>query len=59
MKEFYLPTGTTAQIAQAEVLYPQDPAAGSPFDTGALNALTPEFKRLAAVQGDLVRKLCR
>lgn len=27
-------------------LYPSDPAAGSPFDTGSLNAITPQFKRL-------------
>lgn len=34
-------------------LYPADPAAGSPFDTGEANAITPQFKRLAAFQGDL------
>ncbi|KAI0028478.1 carotenoid ester lipase precursor [Vararia minispora EC-137] len=33
-------------------LYPSDPAAGSPFDTGEQNALTPEFKRMAALLGD-------
>ena len=34
--------------------YPDDVTQGSPFGTGFLNALTPEFKRLAAIQGDLV-----
>jgi len=34
--------------------YPQTAAAGSPFGTGALNALTSQFKRLAALQGDAV-----
>ena len=34
--------------------YPQDPTQGSPFDTGTLNALTPEFKILAAILSDLV-----
>lgn len=33
--------------------YPQDPAQGSPFDTGTLNVLTPEFKTMAAILGDL------
>jgi hypothetical protein len=35
-------------------LYPQDPAQGSPYDTGTQNALTPEFKRMASILGDLV-----
>ncbi|KAJ7290173.1 Alpha/Beta hydrolase protein [Mycena rebaudengoi] len=49
----YLPHSTPAQIARVGDLYPEDPAQGSPFDTGSQNALTPEFKRLAAFQGDL------
>ena len=35
-------------------LYPADITQGSPFNTSILNALTPVFKRLAAMQGDLV-----
>ena len=35
-------------------LYPADPAVGSPFDTGNANAIGPQYKRLAAIQGDLV-----
>jgi acetylcholinesterase len=35
-------------------LYPEDPTQGSPFDTGTANAITPEFKRFAAFQGDVV-----
>lgn len=27
---------------------------GSPFNTGILNAISPQFKRLAAIQGDLL-----
>ncbi len=38
-------------IAQA---YPADITQGSPFDTGILNAFTPEFKRTAAFQGDVI-----
>ncbi|EMD39501.1 hypothetical protein CERSUDRAFT_111813 [Gelatoporia subvermispora B] len=34
--------------------YPADITQGSPFNTSDLNALTPEYKRLAALQGDLV-----
>ncbi|KAI0766617.1 alpha/beta-hydrolase [Trametes elegans] len=34
-------------------LYPSDPAAGSPFGTGSANVLFPQFKRLAAFQGDM------
>ncbi|KAI0041134.1 carotenoid ester lipase precursor [Auriscalpium vulgare] len=35
-------------------LYPNDTTQGSPFDTGTYNDLTPQFKRLAALQGDFV-----
>ncbi|KAF5328571.1 hypothetical protein D9758_017735 [Tetrapyrgos nigripes] len=34
--------------------YPEDPAQGSPFDTGDLNAISPQFKRIASFQGDAV-----
>lgn len=53
--QYYLPSGTTAQIAAIAANYPDDITQGSPFDTGILNALTPEYKRIAAIQGDLVR----
>ena len=35
-------------------LYPQDVTQGSPYDTGTQNALTPEYKRIASILGDLV-----
>ena len=54
MSSDYLPKSSPADIDRLLVLYPQDPALGSPFDTGDLNELTPQFKRLAALQGDLV-----
>ncbi|KAF8305166.1 carotenoid ester lipase precursor [Clavulina sp. PMI_390] len=54
VQQYYLPNGTAAQLASLATQYPQDPTQGSPFDTGIANELTPEFKRLAAVQGDLV-----
>ncbi|KAF7364176.1 Carboxylic ester hydrolase [Mycena sanguinolenta] len=48
----FLPGGTPAEVAQIAALYPQDPVVGSPFGTGKENALTPEFKRIAAFMGD-------
>ncbi|KAI0766814.1 Alpha/Beta hydrolase protein [Irpex lacteus] len=49
----YFPNATTDEIDQLLELYPADLAQGSPFDTGDANAVTPQFKRLAALQGDL------
>ncbi|KAJ7247906.1 sterol esterase [Mycena haematopus] len=48
----YLSNSTSAQVAKLGTLYPDDPTQGSPFDTGTANQFTPEFKRLAAFQGD-------
>ncbi|KAJ7494862.1 sterol esterase [Mycena galericulata] len=48
----YSRAGTASQVARIAELYPQDPAQGSPFGTGSANQLTPEFKRIAAFQGD-------
>ncbi|KFZ13398.1 hypothetical protein V501_03729 [Pseudogymnoascus sp. VKM F-4519 (FW-2642)] len=39
--------------------YSADPTAGSPYNTGLLNNLYPEFKRLASIQGDIVFTLQR
>ena len=41
-------------MARLATLYTQNVTQGSPFDTGLLNAYTPQFKRLAALQGDLL-----
>lgn len=54
MQQTYIPSATAAQMAEVAIAYPQDITQGSPFGTGILNALTPEYKRLAAIQGDLV-----
>ena len=59
LTEFYLPNATSSELDQLLTLYPQDPAQGSPFDTGDLNALSPQYKRLAALQGDLVFQVPR
>ncbi|GJJ08501.1 hypothetical protein Clacol_002719 [Clathrus columnatus] len=50
----YYPDASDAQFAPLKLLYPNNPAAGSPFGTGDANQLTPQFKRLAAFQGDAV-----
>ncbi|KAJ7099185.1 Alpha/Beta hydrolase protein [Mycena epipterygia] len=48
----YLPEATPAQISRIAELYPQDPTQGSPFGTGLANQLIPEFKGIAAFEGD-------
>ncbi|KAI0044198.1 carotenoid ester lipase precursor [Auriscalpium vulgare] len=54
MHAIYLPTASNDEINQLLDLYDDDIVDGSPFDTGDLNALTPQYKRLAAIQGDVV-----
>ncbi|TCD68537.1 hypothetical protein EIP91_010462 [Steccherinum ochraceum] len=54
IKTFFLPRAPESDIDELLALYPDDTTKGSPFDTGALNALTPQFKRIAALLGDFV-----
>ncbi|KAI0637477.1 carotenoid ester lipase precursor [Trametes polyzona] len=54
LKSNYLPQAVQSELDQLLKLYPGDLTQGSPFNTGILNALSPQFKRLAAMQGDLV-----
>ncbi|KAH8880054.1 alpha/beta-hydrolase [Thozetella sp. PMI_491] len=46
-------------VKQLVATYPDDPAAGSPFDTGDQNAIYPQFKRVAALLGDATFTLTR
>ena len=48
----FLPKATAEQIDAVAKAYPSDPSTGSPFGTGNASEATPEFKRLAAFQGD-------
>ncbi|KAJ7268043.1 carotenoid ester lipase precursor [Mycena rebaudengoi] len=48
----WIPQATTAQRTSLNTLYSHDILQGSPFNTGILNAITPQFKRIAAFQGD-------
>lgn len=52
VKNTFLPGLTDAQVNTIAEKYPANPSAGSPFDTGILNTITPQFKRIAAFQGD-------
>jgi acetylcholinesterase len=53
MEHFFM-GASSAEIDQILALYPSDPTAGSPFDTGDANAITPEFKRQSAFIGDVI-----
>ncbi|KAH9970754.1 Alpha/Beta hydrolase protein [Lactifluus volemus] len=44
---------SSEEIDELLKLYPQDATQGSPFDTGEQNAITPQFKRIAAIIGDI------
>lgn len=48
-----------AKVQELVAAYPDDPSAGSPFGTGLLNNIYPQYKRLAAMQGDFVFTLTR
>ncbi|PAV18605.1 sterol esterase from carbohydrate esterase family CE10 [Pyrrhoderma noxium] len=54
VKENYLPQISQEDLEAIGEAYPEDPSQGSPFDTGSSNAVTPQYKRLAAFTGDLI-----
>ncbi|KAI0298094.1 carotenoid ester lipase precursor [Multifurca ochricompacta] len=54
LKLYMMPKAKDAEIDLLMKYYPDDQRAGSPFDTGLKNALSPQFKRTAALQGDFV-----
>jgi len=53
-KSFMLPTAVQSEVDLLLQYYPDDPRAGCPFDTGLRNILSTQFKRIAAIQGDIV-----
>ncbi|KAK4064343.1 hypothetical protein Trihar35433_7860 [Trichoderma harzianum] len=55
----YFQQATASQVQDLVATYPDDPSAGSPFRTGSLNSLYPEYKRLAAILGDFIFTLQR
>ena len=55
----FFSNATVDEIQALVDTYSPDPSAGSPFRTGYLNVIYPEFKRLAAILGDLAFILAR
>jgi acetylcholinesterase len=53
LQQNYLPYANSTIMQEVSAAYPDDITQGSPFNTGIFNAITPEFKRLAAIQGDI------
>lgn len=51
---YWLPGASSDTINTLLTYYPSDITQGSPYDTGILNALTPQSKRIASFQGDVV-----
>jgi hypothetical protein len=54
IKTEWLPTISDQDLESLLEAYPADISQGSPYDTGILNALSPQFKRFASFQGDAV-----
>ncbi|KAI1159375.1 sterol esterase [Nemania serpens] len=59
LSNVYFQKATRDEIAELVGTYSSALSAGSPFRTGILNSPYPEFKRLAAILGDLVFTLTR
>ncbi|KAG0698057.1 Alpha/Beta hydrolase protein [Suillus ampliporus] len=57
--KYWYPDAPLATVQTALDHYPPDITQGSPFNTGYLNAITPQFKRLAAIQGDIIMQAPR
>ena len=59
LKTIFFHDATLEQIQELVATYPDDITAGSPFNTGILNSIYPQYKRLAAILGDLTFTLTR
>jgi carboxylesterase type B len=57
--EIFFNDATEAQIAELLAAYPDETTDGSPFRTGILNEWYPQYKRIAAILGDLTFILTR
>jgi carboxylesterase type B len=58
-KTFFFHGASTAKIEELVATYPETIIDGSPFRSGLLNNIYPQFKRLAAILGDLTFTLTR
>lgn len=56
---YYFLDASDEQLAALLDTYPEDVSDGSPFRTGIFNQLYPQYKRTAAILGDLVFTLTR
>ena len=54
IRTFVFPGITDIEYQAIARAYPSDVTQGSPFGTGHLNVLTPQSKRIAAFDGDLM-----
>lgn len=59
LADFFFHDATTAQIEALIALYPDQTTYGSPFRTSVLNEWYPQYKRIAAMLGDLSFTLTR
>ncbi|KAH8599160.1 cholinesterase [Bisporella sp. PMI_857] len=58
-KTILFPNVSIAEIQGLIDTYPDNPSAGSPFNTGIFNNIYPQYKRIAAIFGDLLFTLSR
>ena len=49
----YYPKTPLHELDAVLQLYPSDPSEGSPFNTSSNNTLSPQYKRISAIQGDI------
>ncbi|KAF9441554.1 alpha/beta-hydrolase [Macrolepiota fuliginosa MF-IS2] len=54
VEAIWAPDMTEAESQNLTTQYPNNIFAGSPFNTGILNALNTQYKRVAAFQGDII-----
>lgn len=59
LQTYFFNEATIAEITALVATYPSNPSDGSPFGTSIFYELYPEFKRLAAILGDLTFTLTR
>jgi carboxylesterase type B len=59
LSSIYFHDATVSQVQALVDLYPDDPSAGSPFGTGIPYNIYPQFKRLAAILGDITFTITR
>jgi len=59
LSSYFFHSASTAQMEELVATYPDTTGDGSPFRTGLLNDWYPQYKRIAAILGDLTFTLTR